>query len=204
MNTQVKIHLVLTCASQINSSTLKLSERKIGGREVLTCASPINHSTLNLKRRKIRGRWVLTCASTINYSKLTGRERGVISKASATGMSPLSPQGWVHGDFVFTPLSLTLPPRHPDDLQNSSHKLSLTLPPRHPDDLQNSSHKLSLTLPPKPPDDLHNNSDKLSLIWPPEYPADLSNYLCLISVNSNSASADPGASGSPFCGHQTP
>jgi hypothetical protein len=117
--------------SPINSSTLKLRGRKIGGREVLTCASPINHSTLKLKRRKTGGRWVLICASTINYSKLklTGRERGVISKASATGMSPLSPQGWVHGDFVFTPLSLTLPPKPPDDLHNNSDKLSLTLPP---------------------------------------------------------------------------
>jgi hypothetical protein len=121
----------LTCAARINSSTLKLRGRKIGGREVLTCASPINHSTLKLKRRKTGGRWVLICASTFNYSKLklTGRERGVISKASATGMSPLSPQGWVHGDFVFTPLSLTLPPKPPDDLHNNSDKLSLTLPP---------------------------------------------------------------------------
>ncbi len=150
MNTQVKIHLVLAYASPISYSTQKLSERKIRGRRVLTCASRINYSTL----------------------KLTGRERGVISKASATGMSPLSPQGWVHGDFVFTPLSQTLPPIPPDDLQNSSHKLSLTLPPRHPDDFTH----------------------------PPTNPT----YLCLISVNSNPASADPGASGSPFCGHQTP
>jgi hypothetical protein len=51
----------------------------------------------------------LTCVSTINHSilKLRGRERRLISKASATGMSPLSPQGWVHGDFAFNLLSLT-------------------------------------------------------------------------------------------------
>ncbi|PRB61098.1 hypothetical protein CQ001_04980 [Erwinia billingiae] len=52
---------------------------------------------------------VVTCVSTINHSilKLRGRERRLISKASATGMSPLSPQGWVHGDFAFNLLSLT-------------------------------------------------------------------------------------------------
>jgi hypothetical protein len=52
---------------------------------------------------------VLTCVSTIKHSilKLRGRERRLISKASATGMSPLSPQGWVHGDFAFNLLSLT-------------------------------------------------------------------------------------------------
>ncbi|QEW30884.1 hypothetical protein D0N50_03955 [Erwinia billingiae] len=65
---------------------------------------------------------VLTCVSTINHStlKLRGRERELISKASATGMSPLSPQGWVHGVFVFNSLSLSLPPEHSDDLPYSS------------------------------------------------------------------------------------
>jgi hypothetical protein len=53
-----------------------------------------------------------------------GRERRLISEASATGMSPLSPQGWVHGDFAFNLLSLNLPPEHPDDLLCNSGNLS--------------------------------------------------------------------------------
>jgi hypothetical protein len=66
----------------------------------------------------------LTCASTIDHStlKLEGKgERGK-SKASATGMSPLSPQGWVYGVFVFPPLSLSKAPKHPDDVPNTQVK----------------------------------------------------------------------------------
>jgi hypothetical protein len=48
--------------------------------------------------------------------KLRGRERRLISKASATGMSPLSPQGWVYGVFAFNLLSLTGIPGRTDDL----------------------------------------------------------------------------------------
>ncbi len=40
-----------------------------------------------------------------------GGEGALISKASATGMSQLSLQGWIHGDFVFNAPSLT---RHPN------------------------------------------------------------------------------------------
>jgi hypothetical protein len=65
----------------------------------------------------------LTYVSTINHSilKLRGRERRLISKASATGMSPLSPQGWVHGDFAFNLLSLTGIPGHAGNLPFNQH-----------------------------------------------------------------------------------
>jgi hypothetical protein len=56
--------------------------------------------------------------------KLRGRERRLISKASATGMSPLSPQGWVYGVFAFNLLSLTGIPGHADDLPSPSDKLN--------------------------------------------------------------------------------
>ncbi|MCX0501638.1 hypothetical protein D3M71_21195 [Erwinia billingiae] len=66
----------------------------------------------------------LTCVSTIDHStlKLEGKGERGDSKASATGMSPLSPQGWVYGVFAFTPLSLSKTPKHSDDSLNTQVK----------------------------------------------------------------------------------
>jgi hypothetical protein len=67
--------------------------------------------------------------STIDHStlKLEGRERGGKSKASATGMSPLSPQGWVYGVFAFPPLSLSKAPKHPDAVPDTRVKIKEAL-----------------------------------------------------------------------------
>jgi hypothetical protein len=77
---------------------------------------------------------MLICVALIKQAtlKLRGRESWVISKASAAGMPLLSPQGWVHGDFAFTLLSLSKPPDQQDNLLASSGQISLSLPPASP------------------------------------------------------------------------
>jgi hypothetical protein len=112
---------------------------------------------------------VLKCFALIKQAtmKLRGRESRVISKASAAGMPLLSPQGWVHGDFAFTLLSLSRPPDQPDNLLTLSSQISLSRPPDQPDNLLTLSSQISLSKPPDQPDNLLTPSGQISLTLAP-------------------------------------
>ena len=78
----------------------------------------------------------------------------MISKASAAGMPLLSPQGWVHGDFAFTLLSLSKPPDQPDNLLTPRGQISLSKPPDQPDNLLTPRGQIALSKSPDQPDNL--------------------------------------------------
>jgi hypothetical protein len=64
------------------------------------------------------------CPIRTGNAEALGKGEKVDSESSATGMSPLSPQGWVYGVFAFNLLSLSLPQVSTDDLLSPCDKLS--------------------------------------------------------------------------------